>query len=230
MPSLAKAGNSSCSTEHSGLPPFDGACVFILDKNIKRDFLANGGECVWWFEQGLCYFSKLDDFKVQKQKFNIDHDLYKLFRLYSEKKGDSRLVLVQGGGDHASQHRSACSISLWTTYGFSWHIPKSPSDLVVFQSCCHCILPACLYCWGWIVFLTCSSHTKNIPIFFFMIKVWRNNFWMLHHGSKSPKRTTVWSIRKILVAALAITLEPQYTEVSLIYIYICTFCFGMLFS
>ena len=70
------------------------------------------------------------------------------------------------------------------------------------------------------MFLTCSSHTKNIPIFFFMIKVWRNNFWMLHHGSKSPKRTTVWSIRKILVAALAITLEPQYTEVSLIYIYV----------
>ena len=67
---------------------------------------------------------------------------------------------MQGGGDHASQHRSACSISLWTTYGFSWHIPKSPSDLVVFQSCCHCILPACLYCWGWIVFLTCSSHTN----------------------------------------------------------------------
>lgn len=33
-------------------------------------------------------------------------------------------------------------------------------------------------------------------------KVFRNNFWMMHHGSKSPKRTTVWSTRKFLVAGL----------------------------
>ena len=32
--------------------------------------------------------------------------------------------------------------------------------------------------------------------------MYRNNFWMMHHGSKSPKRTTVWSNRKFLVAGL----------------------------
>ena len=34
-------------------------------------------------------------------------------------------------------------------------------------------------------------------------EVFRNNFWMLHHGSKSPKRTTVWSVRRFLVSGLA---------------------------
>lgn len=33
-------------------------------------------------------------------------------------------------------------------------------------------------------------------------EVFRNNFWMLHHGSKSPKRTTVWSVRRFLVSGL----------------------------
>lgn len=34
-------------------------------------------------------------------------------------------------------------------------------------------------------------------------EVYRNRFWMMHHGSKSPKRTIVWSPRKILVLGLA---------------------------
>ena len=33
-------------------------------------------------------------------------------------------------------------------------------------------------------------------------KVYRNSFWMMHFGSKSTKRTTVWSIRKLLVGIL----------------------------
>ncbi|CAK8999741.1 unnamed protein product, partial [Durusdinium trenchii] len=32
--------------------------------------------------------------------------------------------------------------------------------------------------------------------------VWRNNFWMLHHGAKCPKRTTVWSVQRCLVLGL----------------------------
>lgn len=35
------------------------------------------------------------------------------------------------------------------------------------------------------------------------LEVWRNNFWMMHYGSTTPKRTTVWSTRRVLVASLA---------------------------
>ena len=35
-----------------------------------------------------------------------------------------------------------------------------------------------------------------------LAEVWRHNFWMIHHGSKSTKRTTVWSVRKVLVHGL----------------------------
>lgn len=45
------------------------------------------------------------------------------------------------------------------------------------------------------------------------LKVWRNNFWMLHHGSKSPKRTTVWSVRQIVVSKLVLTLEHHKFQV-----------------
>lgn len=36
-------------------------------------------------------------------------------------------------------------------------------------------------------------------------QVYRNNFWMALHGAGSPKRTTVWSTRRIIVEALAET-------------------------
>ena len=32
--------------------------------------------------------------------------------------------------------------------------------------------------------------------------MYKNNFWMMLYGSGSPKRTTVWSNRKLLVLAL----------------------------
>ena len=36
----------------------------------------------------------------------------------------------------------------------------------------------------------------------YTLEVYRNNFWMMLYGSGSPKRTTVWSNRKVLVMAL----------------------------
>ena len=43
-------------------------------------------------------------------------------------------------------------------------------------------------------------------------KVFCNSFWMAHHGSKSPKRTTVWSTRKIVVAKLVPTSDGLVSE------------------
>ena len=43
-------------------------------------------------------------------------------------------------------------------------------------------------------------HTQSSRIRY---EVWRNNFWMLHHGAKCPKRTTVWSVQRCLVLGLA---------------------------
>lgn len=45
----------------------------------------------------------------------------------------------------------------------------------------------------------------NMPIQFCFTKVYRNSFWMMHYGSKSPKRTTVWSVRQLIVGKLALS-------------------------
>lgn len=36
-------------------------------------------------------------------------------------------------------------------------------------------------------------------------EVWRHSFWMMHHGSKSPKRTCVWSNRRSMIEKLVLS-------------------------
>ena len=47
-----------------------------------------------------------------------------------------------------------------------------------------------------------ATSIALIPLTRGSAEVYRGSFWMLHHGAKSPKRTTVWSLRKSLVTGL----------------------------
>lgn len=94
---------------------------------------------------------------------------------------------------------------MWTTCGICRRIPQPPKTLLVGKPRCLRYLPAyiCIMHFEMFGHFWWTYHFSNaILMASAWTKVYKGSFWMIHHGSKSPKRTTVWSLRKALVTGL----------------------------